>query len=193
MALKYEFAPPPVQDPVVDPKRGGLLTFEWESWFHRLRDTVLKRPSCHVYFTADQDTVTATHTELLFSAEDHDNAAMHSTASNTDRITIPSDGIYCFGAHLIWVADAVGGRSLLITLNGPPPLVAASALVDSLHVATIESGNETRCWAYGTRSLSAGDILRAVAFQTSGGNLAVEGTSTNGPRSNGFWCFRVSI
>ena len=192
MALKYEFAPPPVQDPIGDPKRGGLLTFEWERWFHRLRDAILKRPSCHVSFTADQSIADSTVQDVLWSAEDHDNAAMHSTASNTDRITIPSDGIYCAGMHLGWAADATGKRQVGITLNDPAVPANSAWLVLENPDAASYNGNAPFFGVSVTRELSAGDVLRVAAYQDSGGALNATGTTGLGPYCNGFWCFRVS-
>lgn len=186
-------ASPPMRQPIVNPKRGGLLTEDWEGWFHRLRRAVLSRPSCHLYFTANQSVANATQQDVLWTAEDHDNATMHSTASNTDRITIPSDGIYRVGAHLGWAANAAGHRQLRISLNDPAPMAAGATLVVENPLSASYDGNAPY---FGpppvTRELSAGDILRVAAYQDSGGALNAIGTTGTGPYANGFWCFRVS-
>ena len=191
MAQKFIlFQPPPIRDPIADSGRGFLVTFQWEQWFHRLLAGIFNRQSCHVYFTADQSIANNTETDLLFSAEEHDNASFHSTSSNTDQLVIPEDGIYCVGAHVLWASGAAGTRNLLLTLNDPAPSASVARLADNrVTLAVTENA-----WNQVTvvRSFLAKDVLRLSVFQVSGGNLAVNGTDTSGPRANGFWCYKVS-
>ena len=49
-------------------------------------------PSCNVYNNANISIATGTNTALTFNSERYDNAAMHSTSSNTQRITAPTGG-----------------------------------------------------------------------------------------------------
>lgn len=189
-----QYSPPPVRDAVVNPKRGGLLTTPWERWFWRLEDMLYKRPSCKVSFTADQSIGNAAYADLLWTAEDHDNATMHSTSTNTDRITIQEDGVYAFGCEVTWKADGAGTglRGTLITLNDDSPWAASAPLVDVWYGAKVVSTWVVRQCISTTADLDAGDILRVSVYQDSGGALDAVGTTTSGPRSNGFWCFKVS-
>ncbi len=189
--LSYSNAP--VETAVIDPKRGNILTQPWERWFDRLKDAMLKRPSCHVSFTSNLSiTTTATYQIVLWTAENHDNATMHDASTNTDRLTVPSNGIYAFGVHGIWASDNTGSRLMGITLNDTaiPPTAAAFLVVDGRGSAVPAENYQ---FASGIRQLSGGDILRCVVIQNSGGALNLSGTDTFGPISNGFWCFKVSI
>lgn len=164
----------------------------WLEWLVALANGV-DQPSCHVYFTADQATADEIETDLLWSAEDHDNAAMHNTSTNTDRITIPSNGIYCVGAHVNWIASALGHRGLKITLNDPAPPAASAILIRDNPLAASFNDNAPKNKAVVTREFSDGDVLRVCVVQDSGlEGLDTEGTTTGGPYSNGFWCFKVS-
>jgi len=104
-------------------------------------------------------------------------------STNGDRITIPSSGIYCFGMHGRFDANATGQRHGAITLNdaeGDGGWVAINA-----HPADTTLEGYFQCAA--TRLMTAGDILRASVYQNSTGDLNVD--SVIGPR---FWCFKVS-
>ena len=156
----------------------------------RCRNLIARVPSVGVYFTADQSINDATETDLLFSAEDHDNFSMHSIASNTDRITIPETGTYCFGVHVIWRANATGVRTLTITLNDPADTATTARMVEDNRIPSVSN----LCWEniVATRSLTEGDVLRVNVRHTAGVALTIAGTNTYGPRSNGFWCFKIS-
>ncbi len=188
---------PPNLDPVASmlplgaDNQKGTVTPVWLDWFTALVDAVDK-PSCHVYFDdALSIATTATWQIVVWDQEEDDQFGMHSTSSNTDRITIPSAGVYAFGAHLLWASDNTGQRQLGITLNNTAiPPTESAFLVSDGRDAAIPNSNWNH--ASGLRRLSAGDILRCVAYQTSGGALNLNGTDTLGPRANGFWCFRVS-
>ena len=186
MAQRFlEYAPAPVRDPIVEQGRGGLLSHAWEAWFHRLPHSVLERPSCHIARSTNQSIDTATWTTLLFNSEEHDNAAMHNTTSNTDRITIPSDGIYAMGAYAIFAANGTGTRSLQVSLNNATPGSGAilQTEIDGLASLAVYFN------VMGTRTLSGGDILRCDVWQNSGGALNLLSSGLVSPR---FWCFKVS-
>ncbi|MBN1122789.1 MAG: hypothetical protein JXJ17_17060 [Anaerolineae bacterium] len=56
--------------------------------------------SCWVYNTADISWPTGTDTTMTFNSELWDTDDIHSTISNTDRLTAPQDGLYLVGASL---------------------------------------------------------------------------------------------
>jgi hypothetical protein len=78
------------------------------------------RPFCRVRRTALQATVSGTNFFVTFDAEDWDNQAMHSTVTNTGRITIPAggNGKYVIAGGFAYSASATGRRDIFIRKNG---------------------------------------------------------------------------
>ena len=89
-----------------------------------LRVVAVEEPiRCRVYRTADQSIPHSTWTSLLFTHEDYDTDSMHSTVSNTDRITFNTAGLYLVVAYT--VMETVNNSnidSLRILLNGSYPM-----------------------------------------------------------------------
>jgi hypothetical protein len=186
MAQKFlGISPAPTTDSVVGPQ--GRLTVSWERWFDRLPTWITSRPSCHVAHTANQALTTATWTILAFNSEDHDNATMHNTSTNNDRITIPSDGIYAFGVSLLFAGNATGIRWGVLSLNAATATPTAAEILAEDNRLSL-STDAAVITASGTRELSASDILRIHAYQSSGGDLSVLSSGIRSPR---FWCFKV--
>ena len=68
------------------------------------------KPGARVYRTGAQSVPDTTVTACTFDAERRDNAGIHSTATNTSRLTVPpgADGLWLAGAHLQFAANAAG-------------------------------------------------------------------------------------
>ena len=139
-------------------------------------------PSCAITRTAAQTIPDATETDVLFTAEDHDNATMHDTGSVQDRIVIPYDGVYLICAHVIWDANASGARRIDVTLNDPAPAALAAKLQSIAMLPSAAESNVLAQTVSVVRRLTAGDIVRINVSQTSGGNLDILSTTTYGPR-----------
>jgi len=85
--------------------------------------------------------------------------------------TIPADGRYTVDAGLTWVSSAVGIRSARVAVNGSTFL-----LVNSGAASTGLSGASISA----TLALNAGDTVSILAYQQSGGVLALStGTTAN--------------
>lgn len=163
---------------------GGTVTHtDWNTY---VRDNLgaLKVPAmCRVYKSSSQSISNTTWTAITFNAERYDTAAMHSTVTNTDRITIPSgwSGVYelvfqCDFATSGSGADRIGainvnGASDLVRCRYPPQATFAHRI----HVATS---------AY----LTAGDYVTARVYQSSGGALTINATASSGPEFMAAWC-----
>ncbi len=78
---------------------------------------------CRVYNSGDISVPATTWTTLTFDTDRFDVDGMHSTSSNTERITIPSggDGIYLFGCNLHFQYTGAGtydgSFEVIITLS----------------------------------------------------------------------------
>jgi hypothetical protein len=82
------------------------------------------QPACRVYNSGNIDPTTSTWEPLTFDSERFDTDAMHSTSSNTGRITIPTggDGLYLIGVNatldLASLGDPRCTPGLRLLLNG---------------------------------------------------------------------------
>jgi hypothetical protein len=59
-----------------------------------------------------------THTVLTLPTEDYDTADLHSTSTNTSRLTAPVTGIYRISAVVEWSPNPNGERALRVLRNG---------------------------------------------------------------------------
>lgn len=122
-------------------------------------------PSCRVYNSANISHATSgTEQSLTFNSERYDTDTMHSTATNTERITFTTAGKYLVTGHVVWAANATGVRSIHIRANGTTPLAsheqAAHSGENSMSISTVYS-------------FAAGDYVELRVNQTSGGALNV--------------------
>lgn len=123
-------------------------------------------PACSVYNSTTQSIGNASNTVLTANSENFDNDSMHSTASNTSRITIQTDGRYLFSGTVLFAANATGARSVGFLVNGTTAYIATS---------TTNIGGSLAMGVSGMRAivLAAGDYVECRAYQSSGGNLDV--------------------
>ena len=85
------------------------------------------QPAARVYNNAAIDPAPGTWVTLTFNTERFDTDAMHSTVTNTSRLTVPTggDGLYLIGGNL--ELDSGGGaggsdKGIRILLNGTTPI-----------------------------------------------------------------------
>lgn len=133
-----------------------------------LKDRVDNPPRAAVYHNAAQSLATATDTALLFNSEYADSAALHSTASLTTRLTIPTGegGTWLFTAHIEFAANATGERKLFFLYNSATDLGGDTKNAAASGVTKLSS-------AITLVGISAGDYLEVMAAQNSGGGLNV--------------------
>ena len=74
-------------------------------------------PSCRVHEVNTQTITTATLTTVTFTSEDWDTDSMHSTVSNTGRITTNTVGRYLYAGQILW-NTGVGYREAAIIHSG---------------------------------------------------------------------------
>ena len=73
-------------------------------------------PSCRVYNDANIAVPTTAVADLTFNSEYWDNATIHSTVTNTGRLTAPIDGVYLVSLTIHW-ATGSNNRYIGINLN----------------------------------------------------------------------------
>ena len=126
--------------------------------------------------------VSATYRAVTLNSERFDNATLHSTSSNTERITIPSgsDGKYIFGGEIGWASNATGIRVVVIALNG-----IATFLVGQYTIALTANAFGHSCSSM--YSLAAADYINMCGFQNSGGALNMTVATNEAPVFWAYW------
>jgi hypothetical protein len=139
-------------------------------------------PACHAYRSTDQNATSGSSPSITFDQEHFDDAAMHSTSSNTQNFTLPtgSAGKYLVGAIGGFPANGTGtDRQRWLALNAAPITrnrFFASATVACAGPLSIVAG------------CSAADVLTLNVFQDSGSTLAVNGGQPGGgPEMYAYW------
>lgn len=130
-----------------------------------------------VYNSADISISNATPTALTFNSERYDTSSIHSTSSNTGRLTLPIAGKWRIGATIDWDVNATGYRSVLIQKNGTTLLAAnthpAASGVDTNQIISTED------------VFAANDYVTLLVSQNSGGSLNVKSLGNYSPE---FYC-----
>lgn len=142
-------------------------------------------PACRAYNSAAITTNTSVETIITMDSERFDNAAIHSTVTNTSRFTVPTGG----GGKYI----ATGGITWALSVNGT--YRAASLRVNGTtrigQINTAPSGSHgsdaTVCSVY---ALAAADYVELCGTQDCGFALNINPTANYSPEASLFW-FRV--
>lgn len=141
------------------------------SWGDVVRDDLeyLARnfPHCSIKETSAQSIANATWVALTSNEENSDFGGMHSTSSNTSRITVPvgEGGLYTVSCAVTFSNDATGQRFVGIGKNGSNPTYSLQG-VDAAGGAA-----GTSLSGFTTFVLAAGDYLQCMVNQTSGSAL----------------------
>lgn len=138
-------------------------------------------PRCRVTNTAAQTIVNNTRTALTFDTETVDVGGMHSTSSNTSRLTVPSggQGLYVIGGACEFVANATGIRDIELRING-------SVYFAGSQIASAGASATTLMNVTGVYPLVDGDYVELTVVQTSGGNL-------NTGTSHQLWAYWTAV
>jgi len=123
--------------------------------------------------SAAQTINSSTETVVTFTGTDaYDYSSMHSTSSNTGRITIATAGVYHFTATIPWEASQTGYRQhRLVRYNSSG--VVQEFVADFTWDAGDNSGSVWSANVSGSTLCSATDYVSLVVYQTSGGALDI--------------------
>jgi hypothetical protein len=132
-------------------------------------------PAMCVLTAGSQVIANTTATALTYSSEVVDTDAMHSTSSNTSRITIATAGVYLFTCQLAAAGSGAAGSRILATLNkNGAEAVTNGARVDTQNPTASSSLAISLSLAL---SCAVNDYFEWVIFQSSGGNRTVDGST----------------
>ena len=144
------------------------------------------RPAVMATSALNTSLTSATWTQMLFASEDFDTSAMHSTVTNTGRLTVPTGegGLYYVEASAVLTPGA-NGFGLQVRKNGAAS--TAPTLQNAVANFTSVTANlATTASVTGIVRLAAADYLELYAIQNSGGALALMG-STQAHRFGALW------
>lgn len=140
-------------------------------------------PACRAYNNAAiSHTTSGSSQAVTMNSERFDNAGIHSTSSNTDRLTIPAGaaGKYiCWGA-LAWANSASGTyRQAQLKVNGSTVIASCNQAPSASH-----GSDSTVAAVY---SLAAADYVTLNGAQDSGGALNMVSVANYSPEAAVFW------
>lgn len=139
-------------------------------------------PACRAYNNANISIGNTSETVVTLNSERFDNASMHSTATNTSRITVPTGGggKYMMGCGSAWTGSAGGTyRQSIVKLNAATYVGLITLAPSASHGSP---GTVTTSYA-----LSAADYIEMYVNQDSGGNLNLTVNASYSPELWAFW------
>lgn len=138
-----------------------------------LRDNVkwlsTDKGMCRISNTVNQNhTTSGSAQSITFDTNTFDNASIHSTSSNTSRITVPTNhgGKWLVGGALGWAASALGNYRNSVVSHS-----AAGAIAKSLAPPSAATFSQTSVVAL--YSTAAATYFELQGEQDSGGTLAM--------------------
>ncbi len=123
---------------------------------------------CSLYKSAAQSIANDSSTTITWDSENYDTDSLHSTVTNTSRITIPTGkgGKWLFTGCMAFASNGTKVRRANLVVNGTtsylPIAQQATAATDG------DSTHGTFAWPL---NLVAGDYVEMQAYQNSGGSL----------------------
>jgi len=111
---------------------------------------------------------------LTFDSERYDTDNIHSTATNTGRLTATTAGKYHITGEATFAANATGNRGIVLRING---------VTEIAHVRVPAAGGSdvTMLSISSTWDMAATDYVELMAYQTSGGVLSVTNLAAASP------------
>jgi hypothetical protein len=125
-------------------------------------------PTVRAYATSSIPTANSSGTAVAFDAEDYDASNMHDAATPADLIA-PIAGTYAISGAITFASNSTGFRSLNVAkvgTSGVSSLVHADPVIETAVLVATQM------------RLAAGDHVRYVAFQNSGGALNIQLVNT---------------
>ena len=138
--------------------------------------TAASVPGARVYNSANISAADAGDTALTFDSERYDTDGIHSTSSNTGRLTCQTAGKYMisFTGYFAYAAGG-GSRGFAIRLNGTTGIAIVR------NSAVINVGDVTAFTLSTIYDLAVSDYVEVTAYQISGAALNVISSGNNTP------------
>jgi hypothetical protein len=88
-----------------DPTAGAVAPASWGDDVRNALNFLANPPACRAYHSTTQTATNNAGTQMVFNSERFDTDNMHSTVSNTGRITINTAGLYFVSANVSLAGD----------------------------------------------------------------------------------------
>lgn len=137
-------------------------------------------PSARVYRSSNQSISDSTDTIILLDSERYDTAALHSTVSNTGRLTAPIAGKYLITATLEFASNTSGRREMRLLLNG------STIIAQDIRTGSI-SGITSPMTLTTVYALAQNDYVEIQVWQNRGGALNVLSSGNYSPEFAMHW------
>ncbi len=125
------------------------------------------------YNNSSQTISNTTDTAITLNSERYDYGNLHSTVTNTSRLTAQAGGVYHISASANFAANATGLRVIYIRLNGTTDICGQSS--------PGSASNSTSLSVNTLYYLNAGDYVEMYVYQASGGNLSINSSGNLSP------------
>ena len=155
------------------------ITTAWGNSVKAATDFLANPPACRVYNTASQSIANGSHIMLTFDSERYDTDTMHSTVTNTSRVTMTTAGVYIVTGHAVFAANATGTRQLTLRINGTTFIAITS--FPNRGVNTVEMSIAA------VYKFAATNYVELGMFQDSGGALNSLAGGNYGPELSATW------
>ena len=151
---------------VSNPTTGQPILAAWGDQIRTNQEFFIDPPACSVYASSAQSVSNVTDTQLTANSENYDNDSMHSTVSNTSRITCQTAGRFLAGATVNFGNNATGYRVVRLRVNG-------TTTYSGMNISAAAGGSNTIITVSRTLVLAASDYVEVQVVQSSGGALNV--------------------
>jgi len=129
-----------------------------------------------VWNNAAQSTANITYTVLTWNQEEKNTDGMHSTSVNPTRLIAPIPGQYQVCGEVDFATNNTGGRIFQVRKNAAG-LSGGGTLMFQVAGATVTgSGDDTMITGCREIAMSSNDYVELFAYQSSTGNLNVQGS-----------------
>jgi hypothetical protein len=128
-------------------------------------------PAVRTANSADESISDNTPTAVTFDTNVYDNSSMHSTTTDTSRLTAPVTGIYDIWGNIEWQVVSAGQRSVGVVVDGGAGGTVAQVREQAPSGIAPDQVVSTQV------KLNAGDYVELVVFQNSGVPLSVRFTT----------------
>lgn len=132
------------------------------------------RDGARVFNNANISISNSVTTALTFNTETFDDNDLHSTVSNTGRLTAQVAGRYLIVGNITFAVASGGNRNVSIRING-------STVVGIQSEIAVTTGRPQMI-VVAIYNLAADDYAELTVFQDSGGSLNTEVFSSHSPR-----------
>lgn len=153
---------------------GSVLTASQLNQIKTVSDFWAAPPRCQAFDSAGATTLTTGVTATVpLGGENFDvvmvgDTGMHDLVTTNSRVVARTAGKYRVTGYLSFASNATGTRQGTLLLNGVTNLVATSVPASPSTSTNITIGPKTV-------TMAVGDYVELTAFQTSGGNLGLNG------------------